>query len=48
MQGPITPADDKAFFEESESYWKPASDPASLYAQLAKNKYREILRHQVQ
>jgi len=36
------------FFEESEIYWKPASDSASLYEQLAKNKYREILRHQIQ
>ena len=37
-----------AFFEETEIYWKPASDTASLYAQFAKNKYREILKKQIQ
>ena len=36
-----------AFFEESDSYWRPAQDSSGLYAQLAKRKYREIVRNQI-
>ena len=36
------------FFEESESYWKPASDSIALYEQLSMKKYREILRKQIE
>ena len=35
------------FFEECDIYWKPASDSANLYEQLARNKYREISRYQI-
>ena len=37
-----TAVDESMFFSETETYWRPASDPASLYEQLARNKYREI------
>jgi hypothetical protein len=36
------------FFEESDLYWSPASDPNELYDQMAAKKYREIPRHQIQ
>ena len=37
-----------SFFDESESYWKPASDSNTLYEQLSLRKYREILRKQIE
>ena len=37
-----------SFFEETESFWAPAGDCASLYQQLANRKYREILRNQIE
>ena len=37
-----------AFFEQEEIYWVPASSQTALYDQLAKKKYREILRQQIQ
>ena len=40
--------DDTAFFEQEEVYWKPASKQRALYQQMAKKKYREILRPQIQ
>jgi len=36
------------FFERNETYWKPASSKTALYDQLARKKYREMLRHQIQ
>lgn len=36
------------FFEETERFWRPAGDRASLYQQLANKKYREILRTNIQ
>ena len=36
------------FFEECDTYWKPAPNRECLYAQLAHRKYREIPRHQIQ
>ena len=36
------------FFEECDIYWAPSSVPNELYEQLAKQKYREILRPQIQ
>ena len=36
-----------AFFEESAAYWRPAQDSNGLYVQLAKRKYREIVRSQI-
>ena len=35
------------FFLEDEVYWQPASSKTALYDQLAKKKYREILRKQI-
>ena len=35
------------FFEKKELYWTPSSQPAELYSQLAKHKYREIFRNQI-
>lgn len=43
-----TAIDENMFFAETETYWRPASDPASLYEQLARNKYREINREHIQ
>ena len=37
-----------SFFEETERFWRPAGDRASLYQQLANKKYREILRTSIQ
>ncbi|XP_064406658.1 tyrosine-protein kinase Fes/Fps-like isoform X4 [Halichondria panicea] len=39
---------DQVFFTESDVYWRPATNSASLYEQLARNRYREILREQIQ
>ncbi|XP_064394623.1 uncharacterized protein LOC135341873 isoform X2 [Halichondria panicea] len=36
------------FFEEIDKYWRPASNTASLYQQLASRKYREVIRKQIQ
>ena len=36
------------FFENTDNYWKPASDTEGLYQQLSSKKYREILRQQIQ
>ena len=35
------------FFEESETYWRPARDSNGLYAQLAQRKYREIMKKHI-
>ncbi len=35
------------FFEESDSYWKPASGQDEIYEQLADKKYREIQRRRI-
>ena len=40
--------DENMFFSESETFWRPASDPAVLYEQLAQNKYREINRKHIE
>ena len=40
--------DETAFFEQEDIYWEPASSQTALYDQLAKKKYREILRQQIQ
>ena len=42
---PSTPI---TFFEESDTYWAPSSNPSELYEQLAVKKYREIPRNQIQ
>ena len=39
---------DASFFEESDTYWKPATDCSEIYQQMARNKYREIPRHLIQ
>ncbi len=36
------------FFMDDPIYWAPASTTAELYAQLAKKKYRELPRDQIQ
>ena len=41
------PAKEQVFFQESNIYWAPSSNPTELYAQLAKYKFREILSHQI-
>ena len=41
------PAKEQDFFQECNIYWVPSSDPTELYAQLARYKFREILRHQI-
>ena len=41
------PAKEQEFFQECNIYWVPSSDPTELYAQLARYKFREILRHQI-
>ena len=39
--------EEKSFFTESDVYWVPASNPAELYEQLSKYRFREIQRHQI-
>ena len=39
---------DASYFEDSVVYWHPASDCATIYEQLAKKKFREIVRDQVE
>ena len=39
--------EDLTFFEESDTYWRPAGDSTALYDQLAQRKYREIMRNQI-
>ena len=41
------PAKEQVFFQESNIYWAPSSNPTELYAQLAKYKFREILSPQI-
>ena len=41
------PAKEQVFFQESNIYWAPSSNPTELYAQLAKYKFREILSLQI-
>ena len=36
-----------SFFEECETYWRPASNREDLYQQLSQRKYREIPKHQI-
>ena len=36
-----------SFFEETAVYWEPGSDCGSIYEQLAKRKFREIIRQQI-
>lgn len=36
-----------SFFQDTVIYWEPGSDCASIYEQLAKNKFREIIREQI-
>lgn len=38
---------DASYFEDSVVYWHPASDCATIYEQLAKKKFREIVRDQI-
>ena len=38
---------EQSFFEESDFYWEPSSNPPELYSQLSKFKYREIARNQI-
>ncbi len=48
MQGNDSPSvNNWTFFEEIDKYWKPATNAATLYQQLASRKYREIIRKQV-
>ena len=48
-QAPDSPlAYNWSFFEETDHYWKPASDSTQLYHQLHAKKYREVNRKQVQ
>ncbi len=49
MQGNDSPCvNNWTFFEEKDKYWKPATNTATLYQQLASRKYREIIRKQIQ
>ena len=41
------PAKEQVFFQESNIYWAPSSNPTELYAQLAKYKFREILNTKI-
>ena len=36
------------FFEEAPTYWIPSSECAAIYQQLADNRFREIIRDQIQ
>jgi hypothetical protein len=36
-----------SFFEECETYWRPASNKEDLYQQLSQRKYREIPKHHI-
>ncbi|XP_064406652.1 probable LIM domain-containing serine/threonine-protein kinase DDB_G0286997 isoform X2 [Halichondria panicea] len=36
------------FFQQEDSYWRPASSKTALYDQLSKRKYREIVRQKIQ
>ena len=47
MQDPTKEPKEQVFFQESNIYWAPSSNPTELYAQLAKYKFREILSHQL-
>ena len=49
VQGDNSPCvNNWTFFEEIDKYWRPASNTASLYQQLASRKYREVIRKQIQ
>jgi hypothetical protein len=37
-----------SFFEQSDVYWEPPASTPELYNQLARRKYREIHRNQIQ
>ena len=37
-----------SFFEESTVYWEPGSDCSVIYEQLAQQKFREIIREQIE
>ena len=47
MQHPAKEPKEQVFFQESNIYWAPSSNPTELYAQLAKYKFREILSLQI-
>ena len=47
MQDPAKEPKEQVFFQESNIYWAPSSNPTELYAQLAKYKFREILSLQI-
>ena len=40
--------DENVYFTEDKTYWTPSENTSVLYEQLAQNKYREILRQQIQ
>lgn len=37
-----------SFFEDTSIYWEPANDSGTIYDQLAKKKFREIIRSQIE